>query len=79
MELGRWAHLGHRLGECWIDDTRDIAYIHIPKNALDVLAQQIYGIAIADKIHISELFSLITRSYCYKDLRKTDFINYIYN
>ena len=33
MELGRWAHLGHRLGECWADESRDIAYIHIPKNA----------------------------------------------
>ena len=33
MDLGRWAHLGHRLGECWVDETRNIAYIHIPKNA----------------------------------------------
>lgn len=29
----RWAHLGHRLGECWRDDSRNITYIHIPKNA----------------------------------------------
>lgn len=33
MELGRWAHLGHRLGECWVDDVNDKTYIHIPKNA----------------------------------------------
>ena len=33
MELGRWIHLGHRLGECWADESRGIAYIHIPKNA----------------------------------------------
>jgi len=33
MELGRWAHLGHRLGECWVDDINNISYIHIPKNA----------------------------------------------
>jgi hypothetical protein len=33
MELGRWAHLGHRLGECWIDEVNNISYIHIPKNA----------------------------------------------
>jgi len=33
MTLGHWANLGHRLGECWVDETRDIAYIHIPKNA----------------------------------------------
>lgn len=33
MELGRWAHLGHRLGECWVDEVNTISYIHIPKNA----------------------------------------------
>jgi len=33
MEYGRWAHLGHRLGECWVDEVNDKAYIHIPKNA----------------------------------------------
>jgi len=29
----RWAHLGHTLGECWVDIDKDITYIHIPKNA----------------------------------------------
>ena len=33
MTLGRWIHLGHRLGECWVDDVNDKSYIHIPKNA----------------------------------------------
>lgn len=33
MDLGRWAHLGHRLGECWVDEVNNISYIHIPKNA----------------------------------------------
>ena len=33
MEFGRWAHLGHRLGECWVDEVNDISYIHVPKNA----------------------------------------------
>ena len=33
MTLGRWAHLGHRLGECWVDDVNAKTYIHIPKNA----------------------------------------------
>ena len=33
MTLGRWAHLGHRLGECWVDEVNDKTYIHIPKNA----------------------------------------------
>ncbi len=53
---------------------RKIDRIHIPKNALDVLAQQIYGIAIADKIHIDELLALIRRSYCYAGLEKRDFL-----
>ncbi|MEA2038061.1 MAG: ATP-dependent helicase [Nanoarchaeota archaeon] len=52
---------------------RKIDKIHIPTNALDVLAQQIDGIAIQDKIHIDDLFKLIKQSYCYKDLEKKDF------
>jgi len=47
--------------------------IHIPTNCLDVLAQQIYGIAIADKIHINDLYNLIRNSYCYNKLKKSDF------
>ena len=33
MDLGRWAQLGHRLGECWVDEVNNISYIHVPKNA----------------------------------------------
>ena len=56
---------------------RNIDKIHIPQNALDVLAQQIYGIAISDQIHIDDLFKLIKRSYCYKNLDKNDFLEVI--
>ena len=52
---------------------RNIDRIHIPENCLDVLAQQIYGIAISDQIHIDDLFKLIKRSYCYRNLSKEDF------
>ncbi len=52
---------------------RKIDTIHIPKNCLDVLAQQIYGIAIADIISYKDLFKLIKRSYCYQELKKEDF------
>ena len=31
--LGKWIHNGHRLGECWVDESRSITYIHVPKNA----------------------------------------------
>jgi ATP-dependent Lhr-like helicase len=52
---------------------RNIDRIHIPENCLDVLAQQIYGIAISDQIHINSLLKLIKRSYCYRNLSREDF------
>lgn len=30
---GKWAHLGHTLGECWSDTNKSITFVHIPKNA----------------------------------------------
>ncbi|MCX6798925.1 MAG: ATP-dependent helicase [Candidatus Diapherotrites archaeon] len=45
----------------------------IPRNCLDVLAQQIYGIAIADKILEKDLLKLVRGSYCYSSLAKSDF------
>ena len=59
---------------------RKIDKIHIPQNCLDVLAQQIYGIAISDRIHIKDLFKLIKKSYSYRNLHYADFmeiINYL--
>ena len=52
---------------------RKIDRIHIPTNCLDVLAQHIYGIAISDKIHIKDLYKLITSAYPYKNLDHKDF------
>jgi len=54
---------------------KKIDKIHIPTNALDVLAQQIYGIAIEEQIHIKDLQKLVKSSYCYKDLAKKDFMD----
>ncbi len=56
---------------------RKIDKIHIPTNCLDVLAQQIDGIAIQEKIHIDELFKLVKQSYCYNALEKKDFMQVI--
>jgi len=56
---------------------RNIDKIHIPENCLDVLAQQIYGIAISDQIHIDKLLKLIKNSYCYRNLNKDDFLEVI--
>tara|TARA_Y100000310_G_C20699423_1_gene828322 strand:- start:98 stop:2962 length:2865 start_codon:yes stop_codon:yes gene_type:complete len=56
---------------------KKIDRIHIPQNALDVLAQQIYGIAISDRSNIDEVFKMIKKSYCYKDLTSKDFMSVI--
>ncbi len=59
---------------------KKIDKIHIPTNCLDVLAQQIDGMAVADKWKLEDVYKLIKRSYCYKDLNKKDFmevINYL--
>ncbi len=46
----------------------------IPKNALDVLAQQIVGIAMKEKIGIEELYNMIRRAYPYKELKRDYFM-----
>ncbi len=56
---------------------RKIDRIQIPQNALDVLAQQIYGIAINEIINIYELFSLVQGSYCYRTLGWDEFFETI--
>ncbi len=48
--------------------------VRIPKNALDVLAQHIVGMAIERKWRVDEAYEVVTRSYCYKDLSKEDFV-----
>lgn len=53
---------------------KKIDRIHIPVNCLDVLAQQIYGIAITEYTNVNDLYKLIKQSYCYKDLKRQDFI-----
>ena len=51
--------------------------IHIPENCLDVLSQQIYGMSIEDIYDLDELYELIKKSYCYRNLSRTDFNNVI--
>lgn len=52
---------------------KKIDKIHIPSNCLDVLAQQIFGMALEQVWDEKELFDRIKKSYCYKDLKKKDF------
>ena len=56
---------------------RKINKITFPKNCLDVLSQQIYGMAIYKIWKEEELFNLIKKSYCYSDLSRTDFLDVI--
>jgi len=51
--------------------------IHFPRNALDVLAQQIYGMSINRPWKIDELLDTIRKSYCYSELSKNDFLDTI--
>lgn len=52
---------------------KKIDKIHIPENCLDVLAQQIYGIAISDMIEINNLYNMLKKSYPFRNLTFTDF------
>ncbi|HTZ41755.1 MAG TPA: DEAD/DEAH box helicase, partial [Candidatus Omnitrophota bacterium] len=56
---------------------KKINKIYFPKNCLDVLSQQIYGMAIYKIWDENELFSLIKKSYCYSALPRSDFLDVI--
>lgn len=56
---------------------RKINKVVFPKNCLDVLSQQIYGMAIYKTWNIEELFSTIRKSYSYSDLTREDFLSVI--
>ncbi|MEM3091360.1 MAG: ATP-dependent helicase [Candidatus Pacearchaeota archaeon] len=56
---------------------RKINKIYFPKNCLDVLAQQIYGMAIYKKWKEDEILRLIKKSYCYHNLSRKDFLDVI--
>lgn len=51
--------------------------VQIPRNALDVLSQQIYGMAISQQWHIKDMLALIRKSYCYHELSNDDFYSVI--
>lgn len=56
---------------------KKINKVYFPKNCLDVLAQQIYGMAIYKIWDIDKLFETIKGSYCYATLPKKDFLDII--
>lgn len=52
---------------------KKIDRVHIPENCLDVLAQQIDGMALEQVWDEKELYRLIRKSYCYRDLKWDDY------
>jgi len=56
---------------------KKIDRVFIPKNCLDVLSQQIYGMAIYKVWNIEEMFNMIRQSYCYHELKRNDFLSVI--
>ena len=56
---------------------KKINKIKFPKNCLDVLAQQIYGMAIYKVWQEKEMFDTIRKSYCYSELTRSDFLDII--
>ncbi len=51
---------------------RKIDKIHIPTNCLDVLAQQVHGIALEEMMHIDDIYKLVKKSYCYSKLSRKE-------
>ncbi len=51
--------------------------IHFPKNALDVLSQTLFGMAINNPWKLDDLLRLLRKSYCYRDLTQEDFLSVI--
>ena len=56
---------------------RNIDRVKIPKNCLDVLAQQVYAMAIIKIWDVEEMLKVIKQSYCYASLSKEDFFSII--
>ncbi len=54
---------------------KKIDKIHIPRNCLDVLAQQIIGMAVEQEWHEETMLEILRRSYCFLDLSRTDFFD----
>ncbi len=52
---------------------KKIDRLHIPTNCLDVLAQQIDGMALEQVWEEKDLFATVKQSYCYRDLKREDF------
>ncbi|MGI9185602.1 MAG: DEAD/DEAH box helicase [Solirubrobacteraceae bacterium] len=72
-DLLECAVVARRMREAQIETTV------VPRNALDVLAQQIVAVAAAaaedEPVNVDDLFALVTRTYTYAELPRTQFEN----
>ncbi len=59
------------LTKCARED--DLDRIQIPENCLDVLAQQMVGMACDHRWSIEHAFNVIRKSYCYRNLSRKDY------
>ena len=51
--MDRWAHLGHKLGECFYCGSTSATYVHIPKNASSYI--KAYLLSTKDWFHCEKL------------------------
>ncbi len=52
---------------------KNIDRVHVPKNALDVLAQHMIGMVVNDPRKVEDVYEEITHAYPYETLSRTDF------
>lgn len=51
--------------------------VDIPENCLDVLAQEIFGMAVEESRNLDEVYNIVRSSYSYRNLERKDFIEVI--
>jgi ATP-dependent helicase Lhr and Lhr-like helicase len=51
--------------------------VDIPENPLDVLAQEIFGMAVEESRSLDEVYNIVKKSYAYRTLERKDFIEVI--
>ena len=56
---------------------RKLDRVKIPKNCLDILSQHILGMALEKKWNVDDMYRVIRRSYCYRNLSYEDFISVV--
>ncbi len=56
----------------------DVEYTKIPRDCLDVLAQQIVAMVSVEEWDVDELFAQVRQSYCYRELSEKPFLSVLH-